>query len=203
MDDKKQYSKSLEERTTDAKHRIISFLTPKWNVEVKKEDNETKIFCRDKETNEMLFKLVMELRFSWKGFDFPYETVTIPHRKKKLMEEDIQIFYMVLNEFGNEILITTKENILSSNIITKDTMYTTKEKFYEVQLGKFKKGFDNLEEYIKSHLKDESQRDNEEDIKEFLRPIIMYLCPNCETVSQVGYKPGLLCPICNTELFNK
>jgi len=197
MNNEKEYSKSLDEKTRDAKNRVINYLTKKWNVEIKSEtENSIKIYCKDKKTDVEMFRLEMELRFSWKGFDFPYKTVTIPYRKKKSLEEDIQIFYMVLNEFGNEILITTKDNILNSNKISKDTIYTKGEEFFDVDLNKFQKGFDNLIDYIENNLETKEQP-IEEELKLFL-----FRCNNCEVISQIRYKKGLRCPVCNSIIFN-
>ena len=198
----KKYSKSLDDKTKDAKNKVVNHLIKRWNVEIKEKDKTIILCCKDKKSEEVLFNVVMEVRFSWNTFNFPYETVTIPYRKKELLENDIPIFYFVLNEFGNAVIVTTKENIINSEIIYKDTMYTAHEKFYEVPLIEFNKGFNDLIEYIEANLKKEPIEDYEEVLEEFKKPIIMYLCPNCEIVSQVPYKPGLKCPICNSILFN-
>jgi len=192
----KKYSKTLDEKTRDIKSKILKYLTKKWNVELKEKENTINLYCKDKNTNEIIFKIVMELRFSWTTSEFPYATVTIPYRKKNLLQEDIPIFYIILNKYGTELLITTKEEILNSETITKDTVYTTNEKFYELPLNCFHKGFENLIEYIEIKL--ELNLDSEEEtFDKFL-----YRCDNCEVISKIKYKKGLRCPICDIVIFN-
>ena len=205
MNNQKEYNKSLDERTRYAKNRILEHLTPKWNVEMIEEGKSIKLFCKDKKTNNILFKVEIEVRFSWRTESFPYETVTIPLRKKKFMEEDIKIFYVVLNEFGNNLLITEKGNILCSKVIKKDTMYTKDEEFYDVLLEKFSPGYKNMVDYIEYNIRyGENKEDQHEEPEESKRTTenMYIMCPNCEVISSLEYKEGLCCPVCEFKLFN-
>ena len=195
----KKYSKSLDDKTKDAKNKVVNHLIKRWNVEIKEKDKTIILCCKDKKNENILFNVLMEVRFSWNTFNFPYETVTIPYRKKELLESNIRVFYFVLNEFGNAIIVTKKENILNSEIIYKDTMYTSNEKFYEVPLKLFNKGFNDLVEYIESNLESKELPIKEEtkETKPFL-----FRCENCEVISQIKYKKGLRCPVCNSVIFN-
>lgn len=65
----------------------------------------------------------------WQGYD----TVDIPYRKK---DTKSNVFIMVNNSCDTIAVIPTKK-ILSSNIQTKDTIYTQNEKFFKVNSSDF------------------------------------------------------------------
>jgi hypothetical protein len=79
----------------------------------------------------------VEVRNSWKTVEFPYEDLNVPHRKKKLLENDIDTFFFSINAEGSALFFCKAEDVLSSEVKESRNKYVYKgEHFYKVPLDK-------------------------------------------------------------------
>jgi len=81
-----------------------------------------------------LIPIEVERKKVWSGLPFPYSTIDIPYRKKDSWSK---VFVMV-DLKCETAAITRTSNILSSELITKNTTYTSNEKFFSVPLDKWR-----------------------------------------------------------------
>jgi len=73
----------------------------------------------------------VEVKEVWEDV-FPFETIHIPYRKKKWVNG--KNLFVILNRRLSKMAII--DSVDMTNIVTKDTIYTDKEKFYEVSIDK-------------------------------------------------------------------
>ena len=76
----------------------------------------------------------VERKRVWWGSTFPYRTVDVPYRKKHTKSK----LFIMFNKECDTAAITKTSNILSSEVITKNTTYTSNERFFSVPLDKWK-----------------------------------------------------------------
>lgn len=95
------------------------------------------------ENKELKYIVEVEVRdkCAWKGRTFQWDTVTVPTRKKKLLNHPkYSTLFFSVNYLANEVLVTVAKHVLDSPIIRKKTCYSNNgvETFYNVPLSKFK-----------------------------------------------------------------
>lgn len=79
----------------------------------------------------------VEVRNSWKTVEFPYEDLNVPHRKKKLLENEVDTFFFSINSEGTALFFCKAEDVLSSEVKESRNKYVYKgEHFYKVSLDK-------------------------------------------------------------------
>lgn len=78
------------------------------------------------------YKIEVEVSRIWKQQPFPFKNMTVPYRKKDSQAH----FFIQTNVFGNYLNFCPMSIVKSSDIIMKDTCYTTNEKFFNVSLSK-------------------------------------------------------------------
>ena len=78
-----------------------------------------------------LYKIEVEVSRIWKDKPFPFRTMTVPHRKHHSQAD----FFIQTNVLGNSLQFCPMTTVKSADIITKDTRYTTNEKFFSVPLN--------------------------------------------------------------------
>ena len=83
------------------------------------------------------YKIEVEVSRIWKKQPFPFKTMTVPYRKKDSQAH----FFVQTNVFGNYLNFCPMSVVKGSEIIVKDTCYTTNEKFFSVPLS-------NIEQFI-------------------------------------------------------
>lgn len=84
------------------------------------------------------FYVDFERRPSWVGKNFPFKTIHIPYRKKRMIEGK-QFKYYVFNRDKDYILICDGKDILASNVVAIKTKEgTLNERFFDVSIKNFK-----------------------------------------------------------------
>lgn len=79
----------------------------------------------------------VEVRNSWKTVEFPYEDLNVPHRKKKLLENELDTFFFSINAEGTALFFCKAEDVLGSDVKESRNKYVYKgEHFFKVPLDK-------------------------------------------------------------------
>ena len=84
-----------------------------------------------------LYKIEVEVSRIWKDQRFPFRSMTVPYRKKDSQAD----LFIQTNVFGNYLNLCPMTTVKTSDIITKDTCFTTNEKFFNVSLS-------NIQQFI-------------------------------------------------------
>jgi hypothetical protein len=81
----------------------------------------------------------VEIRHNWKTEEFPYDTLNVPSRKKKLLENDLPTYFFSINSIGNRMFVATDEVVLTSPLQENKNKYVREgEMFYKVALDRCK-----------------------------------------------------------------
>lgn len=76
------------------------------------------------------YKVECEVTAKWQSLHFPYRTMSVPHRKKDSKAD----FYVRTNASGSALFFCPMAHVHGSKVITKNTCYTTNEKFFDCDL---------------------------------------------------------------------
>lgn len=76
------------------------------------------------------YKIEVEVSQRWTTIGFPYQTMTVPFRKKDSKAD----FYIQMNKSGTALFFMPMSDVFEAPIITKNTCYTTNEMFFNVPL---------------------------------------------------------------------
>ena len=75
----------------------------------------------------------VEVRVSWKSDTFPFDSLHVPERKKKLLENDLHTVLVSVNCYGTRAFICDYRTVLASPLLESPNMYISKgERFYKV-----------------------------------------------------------------------
>lgn len=75
----------------------------------------------------------VEVRASWKSNDFPFDTLHVPERKKKLLANDLHTVLVAVNCYGTHAFICDYRIVLTSPLEESPNKYIAKgERFYKV-----------------------------------------------------------------------
>ena len=75
----------------------------------------------------------VEVRVSWKSDIFPFDSLHVPERKKKLLENDLHTVLVSVNCYGTRAFICDYRTVLASPLLESPSMYISKgERFYKV-----------------------------------------------------------------------
>ena len=76
------------------------------------------------------YKVEVEVSRIWKTIPFPFRYMTVPFRKRDSQAD----FFIQTNVLGNSLHFCPMSIVKGANVITKDTKYTTNEKFFNISL---------------------------------------------------------------------
>ncbi len=78
----------------------------------------------------------VEVRHNWKTDEFPYDTLNVPQRKKKLLENDLPTYFFSVNCIETRMYVVTDEVVLGSPLQENKNKYVASgEYFYKVPVG--------------------------------------------------------------------
>lgn len=78
----------------------------------------------------------VEVKHNWRGPVFPFKTVHFASRKFKFLKGHEMVYFAMLNHERTHVLLVDGEEFKS--VVTKDTIYTQGETFFEVPIEKCK-----------------------------------------------------------------
>jgi hypothetical protein len=75
----------------------------------------------------------VEVKHNWKGPNFPFRSVHFASRKYKFLEGNDHVRFVMFNHDRTHILIVEAKEF--NKIVTKDTIYTSGESFFEIPIA--------------------------------------------------------------------
>lgn len=75
----------------------------------------------------------VEVKHNWKGANFPFKSVHFASRKYKFLEANNHVRFVMFNHDRTHILIVEAKEF--NKIVTKDTIYTSGESFFEIPIA--------------------------------------------------------------------
>jgi hypothetical protein len=128
----KPFSQDLFDADDNAKHLVIDYLqTQGLDLVVNPDQYGIDLIGG---LNGELRAYEVEVKHSWSGPDFGYDTVHIPARKIKFALRFSRFF--ILNHERTHAILIKGQDVAESPIISKKTIYTESEDFIEVSLNK-------------------------------------------------------------------
>jgi len=83
------------------------------------------------ERNNKEIKVEVEQKTGWKTIDFPFQTHDVPYRKRTSNAE----LFIQINNTGNSLAMCNMNQVKTSKVITKNTIYTNNEMFFAVPIS--------------------------------------------------------------------
>lgn len=81
----------------------------------------------------------VEIRNNWNTDVFPFDTLNVPLRKKKLLDQDLPTYFFSINKTNTRMYCCPAEIVLESPVKENPNKYVKeKEYFYKVPLEKLK-----------------------------------------------------------------
>ena len=85
--------------------------------------------------NQKVAYAEVEVRNSWNTDIFPFQTLNVPSRKKKLLQNDLPTYFFSINCISTRMFMTTDQVILSSKLAIVENKYIQDDEwFYKVNL---------------------------------------------------------------------
>lgn len=78
------------------------------------------------------YQIEVEVKHNWSGPEFPFATVHFSARKDKFASDDLNNFFVMLNDEQTHALIVPGRALVSGKRVTKATKYTQAEDFIEI-----------------------------------------------------------------------
>jgi hypothetical protein len=78
----------------------------------------------------------VEVKHNWRGPVFPFKTVHFASRKFKFLKTHDMVYFAMLNHERTHVLLVDGEDFKS--VVTKNTIYTEGETFFEIPIDKCK-----------------------------------------------------------------
>lgn len=130
----KPFSNKLYKEDDNAKDIVIDWLKGKaWSAEVNPDQYGIDVIATDLDGDKHYFEV--EVKHNWKGPKFQYGTLHYSERKRKFLDNPANTAFITLNHERTHALMVPGDVLAKAPTITKDTIYTSNEKFIEVSVG--------------------------------------------------------------------
>lgn len=81
----------------------------------------------------------VEVKPNWDNHKWPFKTVNVPSRKRKLLENDLPTWFFCVNNKGDYVMAVDAETVLNSPLLENPNKYIASgEYFYKVPVEKAK-----------------------------------------------------------------
>jgi hypothetical protein len=131
---KKPFSKELYEQNDEIGIQIVIHFLKKKGIRAIKNPNKYAVDLIIYKEQKIGYGEV-EVRHSWDSEKFKYNTLNIPLRKKKLLENDLTTYLFAINKNKTKMYVIKDDAILASPIEENKNKYIKeKEYFYKVDL---------------------------------------------------------------------
>jgi hypothetical protein len=130
----KPFDQALYDTDDPAKMLVINWLTSRdFTAWVNPDQYGIDVLAKKR---KLEYAFEVEVKHNWTGEEFPYDTVHFSARKQKFLDSDRQTFFMMLNDDLTHALMVSSSALESSQIVRKDTKYTSDESFISVPKSK-------------------------------------------------------------------
>lgn len=128
----KQFDQTLYDTDDPAKMLVIKWLESRdFNAWVNPDQYGIDVLAKKRKLD---YAFEVEVKHNWTGAEFPYDTVHFSARKEKFLDtkDGRQTYFVMLNNDLTHALMVPSSVLESSQIVRKDTKYTSNEEFISV-----------------------------------------------------------------------
>ena len=136
----KPFDKTLfEQNDAIGREIVIRFFSDTMNIQAESNPDPYSVdLCLFREGKKIGYAEV-EVRHSWKTDEFPFDTLNVPARKKKLLENELPTYFFSINSGKTRMFIATDDVVLQSPLRENKNKYVANnEYFYKVDTKKCK-----------------------------------------------------------------
>lgn len=133
--DSKPFDLNLYDADDGAKQKVMDWMSGYgWQAEVNPDQYGIDVLA---ERGERRLAVEVEVKHNWTNRWFPYQTVHISARKAKFARlEGREVWFTMLNDTRDTILVIDGEIVAEASIISKRTTYTDNERFITIPVEK-------------------------------------------------------------------
>jgi len=130
---RKQFSQDLHDQyDTFGRDRIIKYYADQ-GIELRNNPDQYGVDLIAYDDGDKIGYVEVEVRQSWKESIFPFDSLHVPERKKKLLENDLHTVLVSVNCYGTRAFICDYRTVLSSPLLESPNKFIAKgERFYKV-----------------------------------------------------------------------
>lgn len=129
----KRFDQNLYEQYDQfGRNRVVMYYA-KLGIELKDNPDKYGVDLIAYDDGEKIGYVEVEVRASWKSDQFPFDSLHVPERKKKLLTNDLHTVLVSVNCYGTRAFICDYRTVLASPLLESPNMYISKgERFYKV-----------------------------------------------------------------------
>ena len=130
---RKQFSQDLHDQYDSfGRDRVVQYYA-KHGVELQENPDKYGVDLIAYDDGDKIGYVEVEVRESWKENIFPYDSLHVPERKKKLLTNDLHTVLVSVNCYGTRAFICDYRTVLASPLLESPNKYIAKgERFYKV-----------------------------------------------------------------------
>jgi hypothetical protein len=136
----KRFDQSLHDQYDNAGRQVVkSYFSSRLNIIAKDNPNVYGVDLLLYKENRLVGYAEVEVRNNWKTDAFPYDTLNVPYRKKKLLENELPTFFFSINTLKTRMFCCKAESILECEVKENPNKYVkSDEYFYKVPVNTLK-----------------------------------------------------------------
>ena len=133
----KRFDKTLHDQYDNSGREVVkNYFSSKLNITAKDNPDLYGVDLLLYRDNELIGYAEVEVRNNWKTNAFPYDTLNVPYRKKKLLDNDLPTFFFSVNSIKTRMFCCKAENVLGCEVKENPNKYVkSDEYFYKVPVN--------------------------------------------------------------------
>jgi hypothetical protein len=130
---RKQFNQDLHDQYDNfGRDKIIKYYADN-GLELRNNPNQYGVDLIAYDDGDKIGYVEVEVRQSWKENIFPFDSLHVPERKKKLLDNDLHTVLVSVNCYGTRAFICDYRIVLASPLLESPNKYIANgEKFYKV-----------------------------------------------------------------------
>lgn len=133
MTDSKPFDPAQYEADDAAKHLVIGWLRRRgYEAEVNSDQYGVDVLAR---RGSQPYHIEVEVKHAWCGGRFPFDTLHYSARKMRFVTVDPPTYFVTVNDERTMMLVVSGAALLRAEVITKDTIYTSGERFVSIPIA--------------------------------------------------------------------
>lgn len=132
---RKPFSPSLYNKDDSAKDTFIKWLQAQ-DIQAWVNPDQYGIDVLSQNNAGLTHAWEVEVKHNWKGPEFPFNSLHYSERKTKFLNNPKSVSFVTFNHERTHMLIAKGTDLAASALVTKDTIYTSNEKFIEIYVDK-------------------------------------------------------------------
>jgi hypothetical protein len=133
----KRFDQSLHDQYDNAGREVVkTYFHNRLDIDAKDNPNEYGVDLLLYRNDKLIGYAEVEVRNNWKTDAFPYDTLNVPYRKKKLLDNDLPTFFFSVNNIRTRMFCCKAEDVLNCEIKENPNKYVkSDEYFYKVPVS--------------------------------------------------------------------